>query len=143
MGAGCRVWFFVGFFVDICHFSDCHYHLLVLRCATVWDVRVHVSARLDEGLVARIVARAEVEQRTLTGMLERLLTLGLGTVVTERDGGGIVAESRRTVVDGYRSGSEGDSRTPASMASRSVTAVCGNERFHRVGVFCKTCERVI
>ena len=105
-------------------------------------MRVHVSCRLDEGLVARIEARRLVEQRTLTNMLERLLSLGLGQVVTERDEGRVVAESRRTGVDVDRSVGEGDSRTPVLISSRSVT-VCPNQRFHREGVFCKGCGRVL
>lgn len=112
---------------------------VVVCCGTLWFVRVRVGVRLPEGLLARVEERAVVEGRTLTGMVERLLFLGLGTVVTERDGGGVVAESRRTVVDGARSDGEGDSRTPVSVASRSVTAGCGRSGFHRAGVFCKSC----
>lgn len=108
-------------------------------------MRVHITARLDQGLVARIEARAEVEQRTLTGMLERLLTLGLGTVVTERadrvpQGDGALADGLAHV----SASAVDDLRESARVGTaRSVTSVCENERFHRVGVFCKTCERVI
>ena len=100
-------------------------------------MRVHVSARLDEGLVALIVERASVEQRSLTNMLERLLSLGLGQVVTERDEmiaqvpEGVAAQEGK-VQEGLR----------PDRASRSVT-ICANERFHRPGVFCKACERVL
>jgi len=122
---------------------DFHYHLLVstvcnvvLQRATVWYVKVPVSARLDEGLMARIVARAEVEQRTLTGMLERLLTLGLGTVVTERAEPSWMAPHLSVV-------GEGGLIPLAQTVARSVSVACESERFHRVGVFCKTCQRVI
>ena len=93
-------------------------------------MRVHVSARLDEGLWALIVERALVEQRTLTGMVERLLTLGLGQVV----------DDERVV---FSDGSFTETVVfPAVKASRHVPAVCPNERFHRPGTFCKQCGLV-
>lgn len=86
------------------------------------------SMRLDEGLRARLEERAVLEGRSLANLIERLLELGLGQVVTERDGdwqpgAGVIASLE-------------------AAPSRSVT-ICPNERFHRSGVFCKGCERVL
>ena len=49
--------------------------------------------RLDDGLRGRLEERAVLEGRSLANLIERLLELGLGTVVSERDlGNGGVAD---------------------------------------------------
>ena len=97
------------------------------------------SMRLDEGLRGRLEARAVLEGRSLANVIERLLELGLGQVVTERDEGRVVAESRRTGVDVDRSVGEGDSRTPVLISSRSVTS-CAAAENHVPGVKCLVCD---
>jgi hypothetical protein len=100
--------------------------------------RVHVSARLDEGLLLRVRERSVMEGRSFTNMVERLLGLGLGTVVTERDGSAGVASDAGTPV-GRLHGTADQAPAP----SRSVTAVCPNARMHRPGVYCKSCGETV
>jgi len=111
----------------------------VALCYGVGVSRVTFSMRLDEGLRGRLEARAVLEGRSLANLIERLLELGLGQVVTERDEGRVVAESRRTGVDVDRSVGEGDSRTPVLISSRSVTS-CAAAENHVVGTKCLVCN---
>jgi hypothetical protein len=97
---------------------------------------VTFSLRLDEGLRLRLEERAVVEGRSLANMLERLLELGLGQVVTERDHAG-----QQMAAGDLGTRSEADKTVVHPVSSRSVTS-CPNERFHRSGVFCKGCGRV-
>ncbi len=109
----------------------------VLRCVTLSCVRVQVSTRWDEELLGVVRARAVVERRTLTGMLERLVVLGLGRVVEER--AAAVVDSG-TVVQTVAGETAVPGRGEVSRPARSSTA-CSNAHFHRAGVFCKTCGR--
>lgn len=92
---------------------------------------------LTEELVARIRERALLEERSLSNTMERLIGLGLGTVVTERDQGTTLAPAAGEVPHERAAGAAGSPRP-----SRSVT-VCPNERMHRPGVWCKVCERML
>ena len=87
------------------------------------------SLRLDEGLRGRLEERAVLEGRSLANLIERLLELGLGQVVTERDGH-LAATTGTPGLD--------EPLAAGSVASRSVTS-CANVRFHRPGTFCKQC----
>ena len=44
-----------------------------------------LSVALSEGMAARVRGQAELECRSVSNMLERLVVLGLAAVVTERD----------------------------------------------------------
>jgi hypothetical protein len=69
--------------------------------------------RLDDGLRGRLEERAVLEGRSLANLIERLLELGLGTVVTERDGH-VAATTGIPVRD--------EPLAVASVVSRSVAA---------------------
>lgn len=112
------------------------------RCGLLWyivAVSVRVAARISDALAERIVLRASVEMRSLSNMIERLLELGLGQVVTDAVGVG----DSRLGADGQSLGVEstvgGDSVSRGRPAS---VTVCPNVRFHRSGTFCKQCGRV-
>lgn len=103
-------------------------------------MRVHVSTRIAEDVHARIVERALVEERTLSAMIERLVRLGLGTVVTEREVPAQVINRDGAVgqpLGGSPGSTEGSS--PPRSPSRSVTAVCSRAHMHRSGEWCKSC----
>ena len=82
---------------------------------------VRLSVALSEGMAARVREQAELECRSVSNMLERLVVLGLAAVVTERDLGiakvpeGVAAQDGK-LQQGLR----------PDPASRSVTA--GPER---------------
>ena len=117
------------------------------RCGLLWyivAVSVRVAARISDALAERIALRASVEMRSLSNMIERLLELGLGQVVTERDQGAEGSGRQTGLSRAVVSGGGGSTESLSSLApssSRSVT-VCENERFHRSGTFCKQCGRV-
>ena len=93
------------------------------------------SMRLDEGLRGRLEERAVLEGRSLANVIERLLELGLGQVVTERsaavvDSGPVVQPSP----DGVGLGRGEDARP-----GRSVTS-CAAAENHVPGVKCLVCD---
>ena len=83
---------------------------------------VRVVGYVDEALMARLVERATVEGRTLSNMVERLLSLGLGTVVTEREG---TDAPIATALD--------------DLSSRSVTIETCPKRAHHFAFRCDVC----
>lgn len=77
--------------------------------------------------MALLLERARVEGRTLSNMVERLLSLGLGQVVDEGDGN----SGRRRSMDIAGS-------NPAAAPSPSSTS-CPRANHHRRGEWCKAC----
>lgn len=104
-------------------------------------MKVTFSMRLDDGLRKRLEERATVEGRTLANLIERLLTLGLGTVVTER-GGESAGQSGLARASGSLSG--GDRPEDLGRVSQpplSVTPETCPFRFggHNPGTKCEKC----
>jgi hypothetical protein len=92
-------------------------------------MRVHVSSRLSADVHARIVERALLEERSVSAMIERLLKLGLGTVVTGE-------------VGDERGGSAGSIPAPNGVTTSSspvTTDVCLKAANHRPGSHCTAC----
>ena len=102
-------------------------------------MKVKLDAKVSEELLSRVRERAVVEQRSLSNMIERLLSLGLGTVVEPSFGGvakSIIEDEQRKYgipipgVDIHKIEVERD------------LAECGRSYMHRSGEYCKACGRV-
>ena len=81
--------------------------------------------RLDDGLRGRLEERAVLEGRSLANLIERLLELGLGTVVSERDqgnGGRMAAGGSSPGPFAQSDGSTGASVVAPVVSPRSVAA---------------------
>jgi hypothetical protein len=144
---GARTAFGICFFLCPPYLIERVYRFWWEQCGLLWytvAVSVRVAARIPDVLAERIAARASSETRSLSNMIERLLELGLGQVVTERDQGEDGSDGRLgSAVASVPLGGESTEplTSPAHSSPRSVT-VCPNRRFHRSGVFCKACGLV-
>jgi hypothetical protein len=77
--------------------------------------RIITTIRMDEALREAVEARARVERRSVSNLIEVLVAEGLGEV------------DRR------------DTFSPSQSVLGDVGGGCPHERFHRAGVRCKTC----
>ena len=116
--------FWCGFFGGVLPLGLCYICCIVLHVAALCCIVLHMATRLtlslSEGLAARVRERASVEGRSLSNMLERLVVLGLGAVVTERGGTDPERGHMRAEVSQQASGASSSiQQTPP----RSVTAV--------------------
>ncbi len=92
-----------------------------------------MSAKIPEELRDAMQERAALEGRSFSNMLERLVGLGLGTVVSEA---GVT----------HPAGNGGEvygGSTPSAAAPVSLTAAnCPVRQNHRAGSRCNTCKTV-
>lgn len=96
-------------------------------------VRVKVSAKIPEELRDAMQERAAFEGRSFSNMLERLVGLGLGTVVSEAG----VTHPAGNGGEVYRGS------IPLVTAPVSLTAAnCPVRQNHRSGSQCNTCKAV-
>jgi hypothetical protein len=101
----------------------------VLHVAALCCIVLHMATRLtlslSEGLAARVRERSVLEERSVSAMLERLVRLGLGTVVSERDQGNgrrMAAEGSSLGPSAQSDGSTGTSVVAPVVSPRSVAA---------------------